>query len=73
MFMKRINPKVLFTDAVIDDHTRDVYFNRSYEIKRMRFNRGTTIWLCNLITNQIMEDMRTNAGLSQQEYYKIPF
>ena len=71
--MKRINPKALFTNAVIGDHINDVYFKGSYETKRMRFNGGTTVWLCNLITNQIMEDMRLYAELSQQEYYKIPF
>ena len=71
--MKRINPKAFFTDTVIDDHNYDVYFRGSYKAKTMRFNRETTVWLCNNITNQTMEDMRMDAGLSQQVYYKIPF
>ena len=71
--MKRIDPKILFTDVVIGDHTGSVLFYGSGRIKGGRFNALTTVLLSNNIDNRVMEDMRKDAGLSQKEYYKIPF
>lgn len=71
--MKRIDPKILFTNIVIDDHVGNFHFYGSYKVKMNRFNAETTVSLCNNIDNNVMEGMRKDAGLSQKEYYKTPF